>query len=233
MENNKTGGGAFKVISLIVVLVVVVLAIVFLMPKTKSVVAEVNGEKISQTDLDKKVAKTKDFLKANGNTDVLTAEQEKELQKNVLDAIVTEKLVADYAAENNISVGSAELDAEYAKVVTSTGGEAALETQLKNFNITKAQLYEDIKAALLFNRSIEKYVGSAKLAVTEAEALTTYNTLVAEAKAAVPPPTEPIPSFEEAKAVLMEQLRAQKVNAESKGFSDFLRGRATIKINLE
>ncbi|MEK7552046.1 MAG: SurA N-terminal domain-containing protein [Patescibacteria group bacterium] len=229
MENNKTSGGGFKVISLIVVLVAVILIIVFLMPQTKNVVAEVNGAQITQSDLDKKVVKTKDFLKGNGNTDVLTAQQEIDLKKNVLEGMITEKLVADYATENNIAVTNAELEVEFAKVVTSAGGEAGLETQLKNFNITKAQLNEDIRSALIFNKSVEKYVGAEKLLVTEAEALDTYNTLVKEAKAEVPPSTEAIPSFEDAKVLLMEQLRGQKINVESQSFVEFLRGKATIK----
>jgi len=232
MENNKTSNSGFKVISLIVVLVIVILAVVFLMPQTKGAVAEINGEKITQGDLDKKIVKTRDFIKGNGNTEVLTAQQEIDLQKNVLEGMINEKLVANYAAENNVVVTNEELDREFAKVVNSAGGEAGLETQLKKFNINKVQLLEDIQAALLFNKSIEKYVGPAKLTVTEAEALNTYNTLVAQAKAQVPPQTETIPSFEETKTLLMEQMIAQKINDESKGFIEFLRGKATIKTYL-
>ena len=232
MENNKTNS-SFKIISSIVVLIVIILALVFFMPKTKDVVAEVNGEKITQDELNKKIEKTKNFLKGNGNTEVLTAEQEKELQKNVLESIITEKLLATYNTENNISVSTEELDTEFANIVTQAGGEAGLEAEIKKFNTSKEQLREDIRSTLMFRKAIEKYIGAEKLTVTEEEALNAYNTLVAEAKAQTTPPTEPITPFAEAKVFIMEQLKNQKIGTASQGFVEFLRGKATIKTFLE
>lgn len=233
MENNKTGGGAFKVISLIIVLAAIVFALIFLLPQTSKAVAELNGKQITQSEFNEKLSKTKDFIKGSGSTETITAEQEKELRKNILEGMINERLVADYAAENNLSVTNEELVAEYAKVVNSSGGEEALQTQLKKFNITKDQLNEDIRSALTFNKSVEKYVGAEKLVITEKEAKDTYNKLVEQSKTQNPASTEPIPSFEETKTMLMEQLRAQKINTESQALITFLRGKATIKTFLE
>lgn len=85
-----------------------------------AVVAEVNGAKITKTDLyDRMVAE-------NGT--------------KVVDDLIREKLVDQEAAKQNITVTPAEIDKEINKIKERIGGEVAFQEALAQNNITLAQL---------------------------------------------------------------------------------------------
>lgn len=106
-------------------------------PEAK-VVASVNGEKITQTDL------YNQMVKAEG--------------KQVLDRMITTKLVAQEATKAKVTVSEADINAELAKVKESVGGDAAFGQALQANGLTEEQLRESIKIQLLATQILGKEI---------------------------------------------------------------------------
>lgn len=84
------------------------------------VVASVNGENISKTDL--------------------YARMEKQVGSNVVTEMIEELLINQAAKSANITVSSAEVDEEIKRITESIGGEESLKQALAQYNMTMDQL---------------------------------------------------------------------------------------------
>jgi foldase protein PrsA len=104
-------------------------------PEAK-VVATVNGEKITQTELYNQMVKSEGA--------------------SVLDRMITAKLVAQEAKKNNVTVTDADINAELAKVKESVGGEEQYKQALAANNLTEEQLKESIKIQLQATKILGK-----------------------------------------------------------------------------
>lgn len=97
-------------------------------PEAK-VVASVNGEKITQTEL------YNELVKSEG--------------KQVLDRMITAKLVAQEAKKADVKVSETDINAELAEIKESVGGDVAFAQALTANGLTEEQLRESIEIQLL------------------------------------------------------------------------------------
>jgi peptidyl-prolyl cis-trans isomerase C len=138
-------------------------------------VATVNGEKITKVQLDEA------FDKAVQMTGVkaadLTAEQKMEGYRQILDELITEKLVSKASA--GITVPQSEIDAQIAKIRAQFPTEEDFSKQLAHVGQTPEQLSETIKKMLQQQQWLESQI-SGKVEVTDEEAKKFYEANKAE-----------------------------------------------------
>ncbi|MFZ5823565.1 MAG: peptidyl-prolyl cis-trans isomerase [Bacillota bacterium] len=104
-------------------------------PEAKAV-ATVNGDKITETQL------YDEMVQGEG--------------KQVLDRMITMKLVSQEAKKANVTVSDAEITKEIDEIKKSLGGDAGFQQALMANNITEAQLTESIRIQLLATKILGK-----------------------------------------------------------------------------
>jgi peptidyl-prolyl cis-trans isomerase C len=138
-------------------------------------VAVVDGEKISKAQL------TEAFDRAVQMTGVkaadLSAEQKTEGYRQILDELITEKLVSKASA--GVEVPQSEIDAQIAKIKAQFPSEEDFNKQLAHVGQTPEQLSEAIKKMLQQQKWLESQIAG-KTEVTEEEAKKFYETNKAE-----------------------------------------------------
>ena len=102
-------------------------------------VATVDGEKITEAQLDH-------LLKS-------------QYGQNVLDILITNKIVELEAKKLNIKLTDEEIDEEYKAYADAYGGEEALLKAMENYNLTKEDVINDVKTYLLTLKVMEDYIG--------------------------------------------------------------------------
>lgn len=142
-------------------------------------------------------------------------ELEKLSGKNVLDSLITEKLINDDAAQKGISVSSDEVSAEIKKIEDQVAAQGVtLDQALEQQGMKR----EDFEKQMLIQKKIEKIIAD-KLEVTDSEA----DEFIKKSGVKVPAGQEA-----DYKNKAKEQLRQQKLSSEAKAYVESLRARATI-----
>jgi peptidyl-prolyl cis-trans isomerase D len=191
-----------------------------------STVAKVNGQKINDKKLEERLRLSLEVLNTGGVS--VEEEQYEDFRKEVLNNLINEILIADYAQENNIEASQEELDKEYQSLIFFYRGEENLQKELETFQVSSDQFWQNLEKNVVFRKSVESFVGPGSTATTEEEILETYEVLEAEAKKANL--EADLPSFNEAREWLAVQLRNQKVTEQAPGFMSHLREGAEIEI---
>lgn len=120
----------------IVTSIAIVLGLTFFLQK--GVVAEVNGDKISKDEL---------YSLLN-----------EQYGEEILDAIISEKLIEQEAKEQNISVTDAEIEEELQLLYESYGGEEAFNAAMETNGVTKDQINQDLETYIITNKILEPRV---------------------------------------------------------------------------
>jgi hypothetical protein len=191
-----------------------------------SMVATVNNQKITEKVLEERLQLSLEVLNTGGVN--VEGEQYEDFRKEVLNNLINEILIADYAKENNIEASQEELDKEYQSLVFFYRGEENLQKELETFQVSPEQFWQNLEKNVVFRKSVESFVGPVSIATTEEEILETYGVLEAEAKKANL--EADLPPFDEAKEWLAVQLRNQKVTEQAPGFTSHLREGAEVEI---
>jgi len=147
----------------------------------------------------------------------IVRELEKKAGKNVLDTLITKKLIEDEVKKQGIIVKSEDVESEIKKIeaqVTAQGG--TLEQALSGQGMTDADLWEQI----MINKELEQLLAD-KITVSDEE----INQYLSTNKIA---PTKGV-SSDDLKNQTREQLKGQKFNTEAAKLIDDLRAKATIK----
>jgi parvulin-like peptidyl-prolyl isomerase len=141
----------------------------------KDPVATVDGDKISKAQLDEafdKAAQTRGIKVAD-----LTSEEKIEGYREILDDLITEKLVTKAAA--GVTVPQSEIDAQIAKIRAQFPSEEDFSKQLSQLGQSPAQLTETIKKILQQQHWLEGQIAG-KADVTDEEAKKFYEANIAE-----------------------------------------------------
>ena len=121
-------------------------------------IATVNGEKISQTDLDKRMAKVKMSLEQQGASFSGQQGQQmlKALEQQTLDEMITQALITQDAEKQKVYPTKEDIKKAVDDIIASFGGEAKFNEALKTYNYTKAEIEElkafDMARTNLFNK---------------------------------------------------------------------------------
>ena len=200
----------------------------FVPPAEGSLAAKVNNQNITVKELEEKFKISLATLKVEGVN--VEETQYEDLRKEVLNNLISEILILEYADKNNIEASQEEVDGEYNALVFSYNGEENLKSQLEAFQVSQEQFFKNLKKNVIFRKSIENFIGPENISVTEQEIQKTYETLEAEVKKANLESN--LPPYKEAKEWLAIQLRNQKIMEQAGGFVSKLREESQIKVFL-
>ncbi len=185
------------------------------------VVAVVNGEKITQAELDKRMEQILATPAAQG-VDMSDPAISAELTEQVLEELISTKILLASAKESGISVTDEDVDAEIALIVEQLGGEEAFNTELANVNLTIAELQKNIHNQLTIQRYIDGNVVTEGLTATDEEIQTLYDQAVAAGGE--------VPQLEEVKTHIEAQIISQKQQEVAGEFIASLRAAALVEI---
>lgn len=150
----------------------------------------------------------------------VVAELEKRSGKEVLDMLITEKLIMDEARKRNIVVAESELMGEIQTVESQVSAMGStLQDQLKQQGMTE----QDMRNQLITHLTIEKLLGE-RAEVSEEE----IDAYIKEQETVVPAEGEA-----EARTMVKERIREDKVSQQAGPFIAELRARANIKYNID
>ena len=155
-RRKKTTGLLKKVIT-VVILVAILGVISYFAFKTlapEKAVATVNGDMITQTELDQKYAQLPEQYQL-----FITKE-------DFLDQLINVKLLLGEAKTQNIEISDEEIDAEVDNIKSQTESEELFEDLLKQRSITLEDLKEQIKEQITINKLLDQVVFS-KIEISE------------------------------------------------------------------
>lgn len=147
----------------------------------------------------------------------IISELEKQGGKNILDSIITQELIRDQAAKENISVSQAELDKELKNIETSVASQGGtLDEVLKQKGMTKTDLLNEIKLQVMVQKLVK--ADTIKITDKEVEDYIKSNKDQFPVNAKVKPDTNQI----------KETLKSQKLQTKIQEFITALRTKAKI-----
>jgi len=180
----------------IIIAVIIILAALVYYYKGLFIAATINGSPITR------LAVIKELEKASG--------------KQVLDSLITKKLINNEAIKKGISITSEEVDAEIKTIEDQIKAQGQT---LEQALATKNMKLEDLKQQILTRKTLEKILAD-KLQVTEDE----ITKFITDNNVAIPQGQE-----EAYRTQIIAQLKQQKLNTEAETLITSLRSGATIK----
>jgi len=148
-------------------IVISVLALIFIFTGCSKPVATVNGFKIEASEVDFIL----DYFKEREPDVYSDPASLNTLKGQVIDSMIVDRLLEEYATENNISVSDEEFNEELEKLKEGYETEAIFEQQLKDLGITLEMLKKDLRGQLLRNKIFNEYTADV---VVEEAAIKTY-----------------------------------------------------------
>ncbi len=150
----------------------------------------------------------------------VVSQLEKEGGKNVLDSLITEKLIANEVKKRGIVITDDEIDQEIKNIKDSIAGQGGtLEAALQEQGMTM----ESLKKRIGTQKAVEKLLED-KIQVTDEE----VDAYIKEGKITLPEGSET-----EARKQIAGQLRNQKLNQEASQWINGIRTEAKIKYYVE
>jgi len=137
------------------------------------VVADVNGEQVTQAQLDEVIAQAQSRIEAQGQKiPSAGSEQYQAFQQNALQYLVQKIEFAQQAKELGVSVTPKQVDERKKRVITQFfgGSEKKYDASLKKQNVTDAQVRDELRSTLLAEALFKKVSQSAKVSEQEIEA---------------------------------------------------------------
>lgn len=138
---------------LFLTMIFIIAGLLLTLSSCSSSLAEVNGYKITQKEVDSYTASLK-----TTNPEIFEADnkdQLKAVEKQIIDYIIVNKLMEKYGAENNISVLEKEIDVELGVIKDSYGSEADFQKYLTSNNISEDFLRVWLKDQILGSKIFE------------------------------------------------------------------------------
>lgn len=186
--------------------------------------AIVNGKKITKAEYDKNLAQLQTAATAQG-ADLTDESIIAEVKKQAIDVLINTELLRQAAYADGAVVTEEQIEARYQEILTSIGGQEALDAKMVELNITNEALRKDIEGEILIQGHLSKAVDTSKITVTENEVTEAYAQISATAATGVT-----VPPLEEIKTQLEQQLRVNKEQELVNAYIMQLREAATIEV---
>lgn len=187
---------------------------------SSKVIATVNGEAITQGDLNAKIEQVRSSLPAGTNDPTEDAAFELQL----LDDLINLKLLTTTAINKNYTVSNDEIEAEKVILIERFGGEEAFNQQLEMLGVSQEELNENMRNELLIRQLLEDETDVESVAVSDEEVAATYAIAVGDA--------EDAPELEQVADLIRSELINQKTGQIIEAYINELRAGATIEKNL-
>ena len=187
-EEIKTSEEKGKIINKLIIIVIILLIVVFggwyglnkvnapvdtdttINSDLASVIAVVNGAEILRTEFDKLLAVQKAVL-----GEPQDSEQEKVLQDQVLDIIISQTLLLQKANELGLSVADDKIDLQVSRAKAQFADEKAFTDALSEQGVTEQGFRDSINRDLLIQNYINSQVNLESVVVTDEEVKASYD----------------------------------------------------------
>lgn len=184
------------------------------------VIATVNGEEITQNDLSFELNQIKQSNPQAGETD------SEKLKQSVLSSIINQTLLLQEAQKQGISASDKKVNESYQQIVKSFQDQSSFEKVLEKRNLTKADLKENIRDQQVIQEYIKNNINAEQVTVTDKEIQERYNQLKSGTQ------QQNIPSLDEVKNQIKQQLKNEKQNLMTQKLIDNLKKSADIQKNI-
>lgn len=188
--------------------------------EAKKVVATVNGEDITNADLQTSIQQFSQMAAAQG-VDVASPEVQTDIKSQALEVLINTKLLKQEAATQGISVTDEEVTARLDTLKEEIGGEEILAERMASLGIDDTRLHTDIRDELTIQKLLDTVFAAANIAVTEEEIASVYEGAGGE--------TAGLPALEEVRPQVEAQIVASKEQAAIDDFLATLKEGATIE----
>lgn len=142
---------------------------------SREVVASVNGENITKEMLEKRINQSRALYESQG-ADLDDAETYGMVEEQVLQSMVQEELILQDAKDQNVTATQEEIDAEMQQVRAQFGDDAEFEETLATYNMSEADLLENIEVQVIIQNYLDGVVDEGSLSVTDEEVNEFYAT---------------------------------------------------------
>jgi len=141
------------------------------MAACSTAVASINGIEVTQEEVDEYI----NFILSQDpeSGQYLTDEDMNELEINIIDSLLVVKLLEQYAGENNITAPQEEIDLQMDSIISSYGSESAFEADLKEKDVNRSFLENELKNQILRNKIYSE--ATMEVIVTEEQAKQYYD----------------------------------------------------------
>lgn len=141
-------------VSVFVVLVIIVIVLVVTKnPEIESeAVVSVNGETVSQSDVDQELTRLKQFY-ASQNQKI---QQSETLEADTIEKLIEKKLLTQYANDQNITVSDDEIEKRYRDVLKLKSEKELLDELENMYGIGKEEYFEVLYLDILREKVQEK-----------------------------------------------------------------------------
>jgi FKBP-type peptidyl-prolyl cis-trans isomerase (trigger factor) len=187
-------------------------------------VAVVNGFKIAREEFNNSVEMIKQTASLQG-ANVEDPQVQTVINEQALDILVNNALLIEGAKNSGITVDDARIEEEYEKLLADIGGEEELTARMAEVGLTQEKLRNNIKERILVDSFLEAETDVENVTATEEEVLALYESFTANAE-------EGVPSIDELRPQVEEQIKAQKQQAIVNDFLMNLRENADIEIKI-
>ncbi|MCI0566320.1 SurA N-terminal domain-containing protein [bacterium] len=232
-ENNKKGL-VWKIV-LVIVIIAALVAGYFYYASDKSgsfmqifsgnkTLAIVNGEKIKQKEFDKRLAQAIAPFEAEGG-DLDASGLREQVETQLLQDMIHEKLLLQYAKANNISVTDEEVNAEYERVKGLFGSEEEFMKKVEEEGLTLDEVRTVMRDQLIIRSVIDQHIASLSIEVTDEEVRDVYDR-ASESE-------ENLSPFEEVKEEIREQIKQKKTSDAILAFLNKLAEEGDVEIKTE
>lgn len=185
--------------------------------------ATVNGEKITKTDLDLRFEQLKEANQLQG-VDLSDEKAVTEIKKQMLNDMISEKIILQNAMKSGISSSQADVQSAYDQLITNFKTKEDFEKELVSRKITEQEVKDGIAKQMILSKYIEQKVDLKNVSATDAEIKALYDNYSSK--------QENMPKLEEIKDQLGNEVKQQKSRAMVLDFVENLKKDADIKIFL-
>ena len=190
--------------------------------KSSVSVATVNGEKISQEQLDISTSQLQQAAVLQG-VDVSSPAAQADIRTQALDVLVNTELLTQAAAERGIAVSAEDVAARIAEIEIEVGGKEVLESRMNELGIGTEQLQSDVESEMVIALLLKEIFAEAAIEVTEAEVSEIYDAALASGA--------DIPALEEVRPQVEQQIRQSKEQEAVDAFLEAQKAAATVDIS--
>lgn len=212
-------------ISVVIVVIAVVVALDFTgtisLFNLQSAAVVVNGEKIKQSEVDKRIEQVLSSPQAQ-TVDTTDPTLLAQVREQVLNELINTAILLQAAEEAGIVSDPEAVEAEYQLAVTQNGGEEALAEQLSAGGISIAEFRENLRDQFIIREFITANTTIFSASVTEEEVSEFYEQISAG--------QEGTPPLSEIRSQIEAQLVGDKQQVELDAFIATLREAAEIEI---
>jgi hypothetical protein len=191
----------------------------------KAVAAKVNGQAITMFSLLREMNALAPQYLAQGRQ--RTPELREEIRKHALDILISQELAVQEARKRGMKAKPEAVDNEIKRIKAEKGSEEAFQSYLGDSGLTEKELRKIIEQDHLFEMIAEKEIES-KITVTEAALRERYEREKAKLKKQDAPHGSM--TFEEARGVLEQNVRAEEAEKRMQEWQKELRKNARIEI---